>query len=104
LDWEQDAQAGHRTYVLRRLASPALWPKDAGLDLERLRESNAREWLDVELFGLSLSWYDRALSAVQGLDCPLWRAYLKRYRQRAAEDRRAALARHLARSLAPLLP
>ncbi len=104
LDWEQDAQAGHRTYVLRRLAPPAAWTADRGLAVQELRAANERRWLDVELYRLSLDWYDRAQQAVEGLDCPLWRAYLERYRARAEEDQRRVLARHVARVLEPLLP
>ncbi len=103
-DAESDHAARHLTYYLAQLAPAERWLAPAWPDLAELRARIDATWHDTLHLRLVLNWLASAVEAVKGLDCPAWLTYLEYYRDLADRHLTASSARHLARSLRPLLP
>jgi hypothetical protein len=102
-DAQSDLAARHLTYYLAQLAPSERWLAPEWPAWEELQARIDAAWHDARHLRLTLQWLDSAVGAVEGLDCPAWLAYLDYYRGLAEEHLTAATARHLARSLRPLL-
>ena len=95
LDWRSDLQERHITYFLTCLAPPNAFKGDEWSSKGAFELINSKEWMDVNKFRLVLEWFNRAIEAVQGIECPGWLDYLQEYRRVAEQHQKAALARHL---------
>lgn len=102
-DWEEDLAGRHLTYFLSLLAPPEAWRAPRWPAAGELRQRIDEDWLDIEAMARVQRWLDRSLQAVEGLDCPGWRAYLGGYRALAEQHLARFKARHLLRAIEPLL-
>lgn len=102
-DWTDDLPDRHLTYFLSRLAPPEAWSAATWPSQEALEQQINASWLDSEELGRAVEWLDRSIEALQGLDCPAWIEYLRGYRILADEQQTLAMARHLMRTLAPVV-
>ena len=99
LDWESDLADHHLTYFLTTLVGEdnfrnGTWPMH-----DDLIRKNDHDWSDVNSLNITLEWFDRAIQAVEGIQCAGWMNYLHEYRAVAEKHQQAALKRHLIRVL-----
>lgn len=101
LDWQDDLEKRHLTFFLTKLSADHDYETGSWPGVEELKALNDKKWLDVKQLYLAIEWFDRALEAVDGIDCPGWEFYLREYRTVAEEDQQSALAKHLVEKLEP---
>jgi hypothetical protein len=102
-DWEDDLRDHHLTYYLARLAPPHVWQASPWPETAALQAQIDANWLDLEGMHMAQAWLDRALDAVRDLPCNAWTAYVNGYRTLAGEHLKRYQARHLLRTIEPLL-
>jgi hypothetical protein len=95
LDWEPDLEERHLSYFLTCLAADKTFDRGSWPTHTELQQVNNKEWVDVKSYYQAIEWFDRALQAVSGIDCPGWKHYLQEYRGVAEKDQQSALASHL---------
>ncbi len=102
-DWAHDVEVGHLTCYLSHLAPTEAWEATEWPSIEELQAKIDAEWVDIEHLRLVINWLDRSIDAVNGLDCPGWIEYVGGYRSLTDEHMTTAMARHLVRTLRPMV-
>lgn len=103
LDWPSDLDHGHMTWALMQLVPEITTGRDAIPGIETLRTRVHSEGLDLHMMKAVLNQFAEAEGAVQELDCPGWKVFLKDYREIVRRDQRASAADFLQRALSPAI-
>ena len=102
-DWSSDLGQKHFTYFLSLVTqehdwSEGTWPSEA----EVQSEIN-RGWSDVANLQMAISWLEGSLGAVSSIESTGWDRYAKAYIKLADDHATAATAKHLRRTIKPLV-
>ncbi len=98
-DWQADAQNRHLTYFLALMAPPEVWNQPGWPDAGKLQQALDAEWIDIIQLKRVMLGLNRAIEAVQGLDCPAWVSYVDEYRAITDGHLGRCIRRHLQRVL-----
>jgi hypothetical protein len=98
-DWQIDVQARHLTYYLTQIAPPEIWEAAEWPSINDLQGRIDAGWLDVTSMQMTIKWLDKAIEAVDGLQCPKWVEYIDGCRSLADGFLTRFIARHILRGL-----
>jgi hypothetical protein len=98
-DWEEDYDAGRITFYMTCLSPPGGWPAGEMPPRKLLQTAIDTDWKDVEGLRMVRDWFEKGLSAVQGLSCSAWVTFVEEYKALTKQLLTACVKRHLARSL-----
>jgi hypothetical protein len=101
-DWRHDHAVGHQTYFLSEVDAQ-LGDNSDESDAEAFQAAIDDSWLDVDHIHLVMEWLDKSLAAVEGMSCQGWVDYVNGYRQLTDGHLNRAVARHLKRTVGPLV-
>jgi hypothetical protein len=94
-DWQIDVQARHLTYYLTRIAPPETWEAAEWPSVNDLQSRIDADWLDVTYMRMAMQWLDKAIEAVDGLQCPRWVGYVDSRRSLADGFLTKFITRHI---------
>jgi hypothetical protein len=102
-DWQEDLEAGRVTYYLTRLVPQHAWETADLHAAEDIRRAIDHGWVDVAHLRNVVGWFDEAIAVLGTRECRTWRDWVHQYRTAADQHLSMFVARHLARSLRPLI-